>query len=124
MKLFPKLGSKNVTIIGGDGRKWTVPKLGVKHIDTYREILQAANSDSPEPQVRLVAILEGKARLLELAAEVMPESLVKGDMLRFGYDELSELVSYLLYGNDDPADDVDEPEKKTEPPATESTTGS
>ena len=115
MKLFPKLGSKTITIIGGDGKKWIVPKLGVKHIDTYREILESAMSDSTDPQERLNALLTAKDRLFDLAAEVMPETIVKGDLLRFGYDELSELVAYLIYGCDDPEDVQTEPdtEKKT-----------
>ncbi len=115
MKLFPKLGSKTVTIIGGDGKKWIVPKLGVKHIDTYREILESAMSDNPDAQERLNALLTARDRLFGLAAEVMPETIVKGDLLRFGYDELSELVAYLIYGCDDPEDVHTDPdtEKKT-----------
>lgn len=118
MKMFPKFGARHVRIQGGDGKIWTVPKLGIKHIDTYRDILDGVqekiNSAPKDQMIEIEAMIDGRTKLVALVSEVLPECLVEGDLKRFNYDEMCDLAGYLIYGDDGPDQEAAPNEKKTE----------
>ena len=108
-KMFPKQSQTQVRFELGDGQSFNCPMLGIGQLDQLTAIRDDLGVAEAEEQYRAV-----KARMIALAATVLPEEYAK-NLPRFQLDKLSELLAYLAYGDDNdlPAEtSVDSPSKK------------
>lgn len=104
-KFFPKLKQTHVRInLSEDGAEgFSCPMLPVgvlPELHACSEALGKADSAAAFEAARM--------RMVDLAKTVLPAEYAE-NLPRFPVDRLSELLAYLMYGDDD-----DQPEKKVE----------
>lgn len=105
-RCFPKLTQTHVRIEVADGTSIAVPMLPISALSEMKECSDALRTIKFDEVEKFEAL---RQRLLTLIKSVLPEQYCD-NLPRFDLMHLVELVTYLMYGDDD-----DLPDKKKEP---------
>ena len=102
MKAFPKLMQDRVTIDLGGNKHIDVGMLPIRCIDEIRDIgdtLDRISNADPKEMNKEEELEKVRQRMIALVKMSLPEEYCI-NLPRFKIDQLIDLISYLMYGED------------------------